>query len=311
MLASTLSVDWGHEDWMFEVKFDGVRGILAYDGRDITITSRKGNPMAVTYPELSGFISDEPCVIDGEIIALDQAGNPSFGRLQTRMNIKSRAGAADAVKLAPVTFMAFDVLYYQEPVIDLPWSDRRHLLESMRFEGAPVLLSPIEEDGSALWTAVTERALEGMVGKLKSSPYQPGVRSADWRKIPFIHQLRAVIGGFTRGERSRASTFGSLLLGLRDGDRLRYIGSVGTGFDQPTLRAVKTALDQMTQADSPFHPDTDLPAGSVFVNPDLVAVIEYKEWTGPGRLRAPSFKGFTNDPWYEVTVASEGPGADR
>ncbi|NND13705.1 MAG: DNA ligase [Acidimicrobiia bacterium] len=311
MLASTLSVDWGHEDWMFEVKFDGVRGILAYDGRDITITSRKGNPMAVTYPELSGFITDEPCVIDGEIIALDQAGNPSFGRLQTRMNIKSRAGAADAVKLAPVTFMAFDVLYYQEPVIDLPWSDRRHLLESMRFAGAPVLLSPIEEDGSALWTAVTERALEGMVGKLKSSPYQPGVRSPDWRKIPFIHQLRAVIGGFTRGERSRASTFGSLLLGLRDGDRLRYIGSVGTGFDQPTLRAVKTALDQMTQADSPFHPDTDLPAGSVFVNPDLVAVIEYKEWTGPGRLRAPSFKGFTNDPWYEVTVASEGPGADR
>ncbi|MBT8199923.1 MAG: hypothetical protein KJO36_05340, partial [Acidimicrobiia bacterium] len=231
MLASTLSVDWGHEDWMFEVKFDGVRGILAYDGRDITITSRKGNPMAVTYPELSGFIADEPCVIDGEIIALDQAGNPSFGRLQTRMNIKSRAGAADAVKLAPVTFMAFDVLYYQEPVIDLPWSDRRHLLESMRFEGAPVLLSPIEEDGSALWTAVTERTLEGMVGKLKSSPYQPGVRSPDWRKIPFIHQLRAVIGGFTRGERSRASTFGSLLLGLRDGDRLRYIGSVGTGFD--------------------------------------------------------------------------------
>ncbi len=309
MLASTLSVDWDHEDWIFEVKFDGVRGILAYDGQDVTITSRRGNPMAVTYPELSGFTTEHPCVLDGEIIALDHAGNPSFGRLQTRMNIKSRTGAAEAVKLAPVTFMAFDVLYYQQQVIGLPWSDRRHLLESISFDGAPVLLSPVEEDGSALWSAVTERTLEGMVGKLKSSLYQPGVRSPDWRKVPFIQQMRAVVGGFTRGERSRASTFGSLLMGLRDGDKLRYIGSVGTGFDQPTLRAVKAALDQMTQPESPFHPGADIPAGSVFVNPDLVAVIEYKEWTGPGRLRAPSFKGFTNDPWHDVTVASERPGA--
>lgn len=305
MLASSLDVDWNHPDWIFDFKFDGIRGILGYDGTAITLTSRRGNPMAVTYPELTGFATAAPCIIDGEVIALDAENRPSFGRLQTRMNIKSASAAAEAVARAPVTFVVFDVLYYTEPVIDRPWVERRELLDSLEFEGAPVLKSPFDEDGDAVWQVVTDRRLEGMVGKLKTSLYQPGVRSPDWRKVPFIQRMRAVVGGFTPGERSRAATFGSLLIGLVDGDKLRYIGSVGTGFDNQMLRAIKAALDEMTQVHSPFHPTADIPVGSVFVNPDLVAAIEYKEWTGPGRLRAPSFKGFTDDPWEEVTVEAE------
>lgn len=307
MLASNLRVDWDHPDWIFEVKFDGVRAVLAYDGSTVRLTSRRGNPMAVTYPELTGFRSADPVIVDGEIIALDEDGRPSFGRLQTRMNIRSTSGAADAVTRAPATFVAFDLLYQSGSIVDRPWTQRRQLLEDLDFEGAPMLLTPIEEDGSALWEAVTDRQMEGMVGKLKSSLYQPGIRSADWRKIPFIQRMRAVVGGFTPGERSRSATFGSLLMGLVDGERLRYIGSVGTGFDQPTLRAIKAALDEMTVDGTPFHPDADIPSGSVFVNPDLVASIEFKEWTGPRRLRAPSFKGFTDDPWQEVTYEAEGP----
>jgi len=223
------------------------------------------------------------------------------------MNIRSKAGAAQALGKAPATYVAFDLLYLDEPVVGRPWHERREMLESLEFEGAPMLLTPVEDDGSALWGAVTERRMEGMVGKLKTSTYQPGLRSPDWRKVPFIQRMRAVVGGYTQGERSRASTFGSLLMGLVDGERLRYIGSVGTGFNQQTLRAIKEAMDQMAQPESPFHPDREIPAGSVFINPDLVASIEYKEWTGPGRLRAPSFKGFSDDPWQEVTFEAEGP----
>ena len=150
-----------------------------------------------------------------------------------------------------------------------------------------------------------------MVAKRIDSPYRPGTRSPDWRKVARVDQVRAVVGGFLPGEGSRAATFGSLLLGLVDGDRLRYIGSVGTGFDGPTLHAIRAALDQMVQPISPFHSDTEIPGPARFVAPSLTALVEFKEWTGAGKLRAPSFKGFTDDDWETVTWSSEGPPAPR
>ena len=112
MLASTLGVDWDHPDWIFEVKFDGVRGMLAFDGESVTITSRRGNAMAVTYPELVGFKSQSKVILDGEIIALDDEGNPSFGRLQTRMNIRSKAGAARSRRKSPCYLRRFRLVVH-------------------------------------------------------------------------------------------------------------------------------------------------------------------------------------------------------
>ncbi len=122
-----------------------------------------------------------------------------------------------------------------------------------------------------------------------------------------MDQVRAVVGGYLPGERSRASTFGALLLGLADGDTLRYIGSVGTGFTGATLQAIRTALDEMYTDSSPFERHIDIDTSAVFVEPRLVALVEFKEWTRARKLRAPSFKGFTDDDWQAVTWAAEGP----
>ena len=123
-----------------------------------------------------------------------------------------------------------------------------------------------------------------------------------------VGQQHAVAAGDGReGERGRADTFGSLLLGLSDGGALRYIGSVGTGFTGADLRAIRAALDEMASTTSPFHPDAGLPAGAVLVEPGLVALVAFKEWTRAGKLRAPSFKGFTDDAWQDVTWTAEGP----
>ena len=160
-----------------------------------------------------------------------------------------------------------------------------------------------------MWAFVVENDLEGIVAKRLGSRYQPGVRSPDWRKIGHFKTVRAVVGGYTQGTGSREGTFGALLLGLIDRDRLRWIGAVGSGFDERSLLAIRQAADQMRVAESPFHPDDQLPAGAVWVEPRLVAVVRYKEWTGAARVRAPSFQGFTDDPIDRITWETEGPAA--
>ncbi len=145
------------------------------------------------------------------------------------------------------------------------------------------------------------------MAKRYGSTYRPGARSPNWRKIPHIHRTRAVVGGFTESEGTRTGVFGALLLGLWDGDRLRYVGSVGTGFDDASARAIRSALDEMVTGESPFHEDEAIPVGTL-VHPHLVAEIAYKQWTRAGRLRAPSFKGFSDRPHESATWAEEGPG---
>ena len=158
-----------------------------------------------------------------------------------------------------------------------------------------------------MWSFVEDNDLEGIVAKRLGSRYTSGVRSPDWRKIGFFKQLRAVVGGFTPGVGGRSGTFGALLLGLWDEDRLRWIGSVGSGFSDRSLAAIRTALDEMTMAECPFLPDGELPNRSTWVQPQLVSMVRYKQWTAAGRLRAPSFSGFTDDPVESVTWVSEGP----
>jgi bifunctional non-homologous end joining protein LigD len=157
-----------------------------------------------------------------------------------------------------------------------------------------------------LWEFVLDRGLEGMVAKRIGSEYRPGVRSPDWRKIHNLHTVRALVGGYTPGERGRSRTFGALLLGLRDGDKLRWIGAVGTGFSDMALASIRAGLDQNRRAASPFHPDSEIPSAT-WVEPYLVAAVEYSAWTGAGRLRRPVFKGFTDDDPETITWEAEGP----
>ncbi len=294
--------------WAFEVKWDGVRAIASWDGDKLVIRSRRGRDITPTYPDLRWSGSGPPAILDGEIVALDAAGRPSFGQLQQRMNLRRGAPAAADI---PVSFMVFDLLYLESPLIGEPWKERRRQLETLALPPPYVVPDLVMEDGETLWEAIRQQELEGMVAKRVESPYLPGARSRDWRKVSRVEQVRAVVGGFTAGEGSRTDTFGSMLLGLTDGDRLRHIGSVGTGFDHSTLHAIRQALDQMVIARSPFHDDSEIPVDATFVDPQLVAMVEFKEWTRAGKLRAPSFKGFADDPPEAATWQEEGPPTPR
>ncbi len=290
------------------MKWDGVRALLYWDGERTIVRSRSGNDATSRYPELADFSADVPVVLDGEIVALDESGRPSFERLQRRMNLQSPVPATEAMGTVDVSYVVFDVLHYADPTVDLPLEARREVLEGIRMSPAMVRSQVVEGDPAPLWEFVRERGIEGIVSKRRDSRYRPG-RSSLWRKITSFRHVRAVVGGFTVGEGGRASTFGALLLGLWDGPALRWIGSAGTGFSERALVAIRTALDEMTVPASPFSEPPAVPGEVRYVVPGLVAAVQYKEWTAAGRLRAPSFKGFTDDDPASQTWESEGPGA--
>jgi bifunctional non-homologous end joining protein LigD len=304
MLASPWREPFDDPDWWFEVKWDGVRALLFADRNNVVVRSRTGRDITGTYPELTGFAPGRPCVLDGEIVAF--AGDrPSFELLQQRMNL-SGVKAAEAARSLPVSYVVFDLLAEGCDVTEQPLETRVERLASLELP-APMVRSDITEAaGEALYAAVAERQLEGVIAKRLGSTYRPGVRSAEWRKIPNVRVARAVVGGFTSGDGGRWSTFGALLLGMWDGPRLRWVGAVGTGFADETLSAIRAALDEMTIDHSPFADDRGLPAAT-WVAPHLVARVEFKEWTRAGRLRSPSFKGFLPDPVEDITWVAEGP----
>lgn len=309
MLATRRQDPFVHPDWGFEVKWDGVRTILGFDGEQVRLTSRAGNDATSRYPEFVRFNAPLPTILDGEIVALDAAGRPSFERLQQRMNLASPANILKATESVPVSFVVFDLLFQGEPLIDLPWVERRERLASLALATPFVPSQPVDRDPSALWEFVKRRGIEGIVAKRLLSPYRPGQRSPDWQKITAFRTLRAVVGGYTVGEGGRTSSFGALLLGLWSPEGLRWVGAVGSGFSDADLRAVRTALDEMATEEPSFVPDAELPSSATWVDPHLVAAVQYKEWTSAGKLRAPSFKGFTDDPPESITWDAEGPGA--
>jgi bifunctional non-homologous end joining protein LigD len=307
MLATRWRAPFVDDEWAFEMKWDGVRTVLSWDGVKTTLHSRTGSDVTARYPELHGLTSGQPVILDGEAVAFDESGLPSFGKLQQRMNVTGEARIRQLTSDVPVAYVAFDVLFAGSQLIGEPWHARRETLEGINLASPGVVSEVVMGDPAPLWGFVAERDIEGIVAKRTSSVYRPGIRSPDWRKITRFLQARAVVGGFLPGEGGRASTFGSLLLGMWADDGLRWIGAVGSGFDDVALDAVRHALDQMTMERSPFVPNSDLPKNAVFVHPALVALVQYKEFTRVGRLRAPSFKGFTDDDPGSVTWEEEGP----
>lgn len=306
MLAVPWDRPFSDPAWYFEPKWDGVRCVVAWDGARLSLRSRTGREMSGTYPEL-GPPADVPVVLDSEIIALDAAGRPSFQLLQSRLNLGG-VRTTEAAASAPIVAFVFDVLELDG--VDRcasSFDERRAVLEGLDLAPPWHRADGIIGEGEAFWEAVEAQDLEGMVAKRLDSPYRPGVRSPEWRKVVRYHTVRALVGGFTAGEGGRAGTFGSLLLGLADADTLRWIGSVGTGFDDRSLRLIREALDEMATPETPFGDEPELPAAT-FVAPLLVAHVRFKEWTAEGRLRHPSFKGFGAEDPSTITWVEEGPG---
>lgn len=303
MLAVPWQTPFSDSDWTFEVKWDGVRVALGWDGTRVSARSRNDNDLLEAFPELESFRWPRPGLLDAELVAFDEAGVPSFERLQQRLG-GSGVRARELARSIPISVVAFDVLFDGSSVLDEPLEERVARLDSLD-PGLVVVSERTAGEGEALFEAVRASSLEGMVAKRLGSRYRPGVRSPDWRKVTVVNRLRAVIGGFVRGEGGRSTTFGSLLLGLFDGDSLRYIGRVGSGFDDQTLAAIRVALDELRTEVCPFAGGVD-PGDAVWVEPGLVARVSFKNWTAAGRLRAPVFEGIELVDSDGVTWAAEG-----
>jgi bifunctional non-homologous end joining protein LigD len=305
MLASPWPEPFDDADWWFEVKWDGFRVLVEWDGA-LTLRSRRGNDFTESFPELAAVSFERPTVLDGELVAFGDDGRPEFTRLLERNGVAG-AHARDLARSRPVTLVGFDLLHDGEPLIDLPMEARWERLDALPRLGW-TRSDPIREKGVALFDAISDRGLEGIVAKRSGSRYRPGVRSGDWRKIANRRFAHAVVVGFSPGERSRSESFGALQLAMYEEDgSLRYVGGVGSGLDDRSLGAIRAALDQMRRSSAPLPDPRPLPQGTAWVEPRLVALVEFKEWTPGGRLRAPVFKGFVDLDPAAVTWEAEGP----
>ncbi|TDE37644.1 hypothetical protein E1295_34380 [Nonomuraea mesophila] len=306
--------------WAVEMKWDGVRALAYVEDGAVRLMSRNAKDITPAYPELQlmgGATGGRPAVIDGEIVAFDEAGRPSFEALQPRMHQRNPRIVAELTRSVPVTFMAFDILHLgDESVIARPYTERRDLLESTLTPGYRWQV-PVWFAGHAEQAVGSSRrlGLEGVVCKRMNSPYRPGRRSSEWTKVKNVSATEVVICGWKPGGGRRTGTIGSLLLGAYDQHgRLRFVGHVGTGFTEAVLRDLRDRLAPLERPGPPF--DEPVPREDArdarWVEPRMVGEVQYAEVTGDGRLRHPSWRGLRPDrePSEARTTGIAPPGTD-
>lgn len=284
--------------WVHEFKWDGVRALVASDGRRLQVRSRAGNDVTAGYPELAELAPRLAAgtVVDGEIVALDERGAPSFPLLQHRMHLRDPARVAVARQRVPVRLLVFDLLAVEGRwLLDDPWEDRRGRLEALGLDGEAWAVPPVADDLHTALEAAQARGLEGVVSKRRGSRYRLGERSPDWRKLRLVREQDVVVGGWRHGEGRRADSLGSLLVGTFDehGD-LRFGGGVGTGFTDREVRRLAGELTGLVTNTPPFVDPPD-ERDVTWVRPELVVRVRYREWTPDGRLRQASYRGQRTD----------------
>jgi bifunctional non-homologous end joining protein LigD len=315
MLAGSGELPAHEEKWSFEVKWDGVRAIAYVKPGRLRLESRNLNDITETYPEVRGILRDlgmREAVFDGEIVAFGDDGRPSFERLQRRINVSSASAVRRLTSSTPVVYAIFDLLYLDgRTLMALPYEERRARLDELEL-GGPAWRVPAAHPGRgrALLEATQAQGLEGIVAKRLDCRYEPGRRTGGWVKIKHVTRQELVICGWLPGEGRRAERIGALLMGYwTDDGRLRYAGRVGTGFTERTLNELGRKLKPLRRDDNPFDEAPKFPRNAVFVEPDLVADIEFREWTTEGVMRAPSFKGLRTDKNPADVVREDGPAA--
>jgi bifunctional non-homologous end joining protein LigD len=291
-------------DWIYELKFDGIRAIAVKNGGKVNLISRNGNELRARFPEIADAVkklSIQKCVIDGEIVALDEEGRSSFQLLQA-LELEGRK--------PPVCFYVFDLLQLDgKSLIKLPLGQRKELLAKICEDVAdPIRFSgEIGSDATELLAEVKRRGLEGLIGKLRNSVYEPGRRSGAWIKLKCVNEQEFVIGGYTPPAGSRKH-FGAVLVGYYKDNRLMFAGKVGTGFTAKSLSILHNKFRAEERDDCPF---VDLPLKQngnwvqgitpgemrkcTWINPVFVCEIKFAEWTRDGKLRQPVFLGLRED----------------
>ena len=301
MQATLADAPFDSPDWLFEPKLDGIRALATLEAGDVTLHSRRGNDITAQYPALAAAIAKQPAssaILDGEIVALDGQGVPSFERLQQRMNLLDEGGIAQADASLPVLYFPFDLIYLDGfDLRRVPLADRLEVLARVLLPGP--LVQPVHSfpgDGLAAYEAAVELGLEGVVAKRRDSTYLDGRRSRRWLKVKARRSDDFVVGGYHSGEGARGGSFGALLLGTHDDDgALHYAGRVGTGFDDRTLRALRERLDALVDERNPFAEEPPDLERLTFVRSELVAEVEFANWTRDDNLRAPAFVRLRDD----------------
>jgi len=310
MLALSGRLPASDEGWAYEFKWDGVRAVVYVEGGRVRALSRNDKDLAESFPELrqiGEFLGSRSAVLDGEIVAFDEEGRPSFGRLQQRLNLVSSPQVARRAKEVPASFLAFDLLYFEgHSCLSLPYDDRRKLLEKLELEGDTFATPPSihGRKGEDILEISKERGLEGVVIKRRDSRYSPGQRSGAWLKVKNLRTQEVVIGGWTEGRGERAGSLGALLLGIPSEGGLTYAGKVGTGFSASTRKEMLEALEPLATGKSPFT-ERFSPAETAlarFVQPKIVGEVQYSEWTADGHLRHPSWRGLRLDKRVDEVV---------
>ncbi|MEV5414293.1 non-homologous end-joining DNA ligase [Thermopolyspora sp. NPDC052614] len=302
MMAQLGSLPEGDARWAYEMKWDGVRALAYVEGGQVRLYSRNGNDVTAAYPELGELgraVGGWPCVLDGEVVAFDEQGRPRFNALQPRVHQRDPAKVRRLMTLAPATYFLFDVLHMgDDPVIGLPYTERRTLLANLVRPGPRWDVPPYLEGPAGQVLDQSRRlGIEGVVAKLAGSPYRPGRRSPEWRKVKNFRSQEVVIGGWKPGQGRRANMIGSLLVGVYEIGLLRYAGHVGTGFTDATLRRLEEILRPLERPVSPFDEPVprEFARDAHWVEPRIVGEVQYAEWTDDFRLRHPSWRGLRDD----------------
>ncbi len=303
MLASPgeLPAPEKQDRWAFEMKWDGIRAVVYLDGGDLRLMTRNDREVSATYPELAGLsaaLAGHRVVLDGEVVAFDEAGRPSFGELQARMHV--RAPGRTLLDRVPVSFLAFDLLHLDgASLLGRSYDERRAALESLD-QAADRWAVPPAFDGQGADALEASRALglEGGLAKRHDSTYLPGRRSPHWVKVKHQRMQEVVVGGWSPGAGRREGGIGSLLLGVPDDEgRLVYAGHVGTGFTQSMLADLGRLLRPAERKTSPFADEVPRmhARDAHWVTPQLVGEVRFSEWTRDGRMRHPAWRGLRPD----------------
>lgn len=323
MLATLGALPGDDDRWAYETKWDGVRALVSVAGGRVGVRSRNDVDASVAYPELAALgaaVGGARLLLDGEIVAFDSTGRPSFSALQPRMHVADRGAARALAASTPATLVIFDLLWCEgRDVTGLAYIDRRTLLAGLALAG-PSWQTPSATlgHGADVLTATRELHLEGVVAKRLASTYRPGRRSPDWIKIKNTATQEVVVGGWTPGQGRRAGGLGALLLGIPEAPissegpmRLRYVGKVGTGFSDAVLDALHRRLAGAHRSESPFREQLPPPDRRVarWVAPELVGEVSFSEWTRDGRLRHPAWRGERMDKRAREVVVEADPDA--
>ncbi len=297
---------------LFELKWDGMRALAFIESGDLKLFSRNGRNVTSQFPEFADMpahVNSSPLILDGEIVCLDEQNRPDFSRLQQRLQAK-RVGLKQKF---PVNFIVFDLLYTNgRSVMKEPLVDRKgRLNEALDPTEVVQACEFVESEGTAFFEATCNLGLEGVMAKEKSSIYLPGQRSPRWLKVKRVRESEFVIGGYSFGG-ARKELFSSLLLGLYDDDgRLKYVGSVGTGFSETEAKAIYTHLLALHVDDMPFSAAPDVRRLIHWCRPEVVCQVEYGEFTLDGKLRYPIYLRLREDKTPVDCTLNDAPGWPR